>query len=258
MNLQPLLSVAALSFATIAPTAALASNQGGPPAPTAETLIELHLEASGGRERLASTDTLHATGKVSMPDQGLQGRVEMWQRSDGSSRLTLEVPGLGTVEEGTTNGVAWESSLMGPRLKQGPEKRFALRNGAISPLLDWRERYASADVTGTQAVGDRQAYRLELLAPDGTREIHLIDRRNHEPLGSEYTLDTPMGRVTFETRVLETERVDGVLVPARVEQRASGMRMVLELESVSLDVAVPQGTFTPPEAIQRLIESDGS
>jgi outer membrane lipoprotein-sorting protein len=229
--------------------------ESGATHPDAGSVIERYLEASGGRAHLSSIESLHATGTVTVPDQGLDGRIEVWLHADGRSRATLEIDGLGTVEEGTLPDLAWENSLMGPRIKRGEEKALALRNAAIEPLLDWRDRYESAEVEGMVSVGDRKAYRLVLTAPGGAEETRLIDTESFLPLGTEQTLDSPMGEIRTQSRVLETRTVDGLVYPVKVEQTAAGMRMVLELERLELDAEVPDGTFTPPDAVQRMAES---
>jgi hypothetical protein len=247
----------------VAPVIALALSAGCSPhhvaspspssPPDAETVIERYLEQSGGRERLQAVETLHAVGTVKVPDVGLEGTVTLWQRADGYSRTVLEIPGLGTIEEGTRPDLAWESSLMGPRIKRGEEKALALRNSTIEPLLDWRERYRSARVAGLRTVGERQAFELVLTAEGGAEQTHLIDTETYSPVGSEMTIDSPMGKIETKARILEAEMIDGVRIPTRIENEAAGTRMLLNLEQVELGRKIPEGTFDLPEEVESLL-----
>ena len=83
----------------------------------------------------------------------------------------------------------------------------------------------------------------------------MIDTESFLPLGTEQTVESPMGEIHMESRILENRTVDGLVYPVKVEQSAGGMRMVLELERVDLDAEIPEGTFTPPEAVQRMADS---
>jgi hypothetical protein len=251
--LSLLLTIGLAGPGCVSPEHALGSDT-----PDAATVIDRYLEAAGGRAALEAVDALHAEGTVRVPDLGLEGQLTLWQREGGYSRVTLEIPGLGKIEEGTLPDLAWESSLMGPRIKRGEEKALALRNAAIEPLLDWRERFEGARIAGIDTIGEHRAYRLVLTAPGGAEQTHLIDTETHASLGTVQTLDSPMGRIEVRTRVLETRRVQGLRLPARIEQQAAGTRMVLELKKFEPNPEVPEGTFTPPEGVQALIPSQNS
>ena len=257
-TLRSLACCVLLSLLVALPGCAPAREAEPPTPPDGPGVISRYLEQAGGRDRLAAVDALHAEGRVTMPDTGLEGSVTVWQRSGGYSRVTLEIPGLGTVEEGTLPDLAWESSLMGPRIKRGEEKALALRNAAVEPLLDWRERYASARLDGVETVGEREAYRLVLTTPGGAEQTQLIDVETYAHLGSIYTVDSPMGRIEVRTRVLESRTTGGVRLPVRIEQEAAGTRMVLALKEIELNPQVPGGTFEPPEEVRRLIPGEKS
>jgi hypothetical protein len=79
--------------------------------PSADKLLQLSLERSGGAQALAKAKNAVMTGTVEMAGHNITGPVELYQ--DGSKSYTaIDLPGIGKVEEGFDGETAWEMNAL--------------------------------------------------------------------------------------------------------------------------------------------------
>ena len=102
----------------------------------AEQVLEKHLEAAGGRENLEKMKGSVTTGKLQMPEVGIDTELVIYQTAPSSFAMEFEIPGAGKIRRGTNGDLAWEvSPLMGPRLIEGEEKTQFLKEADLHAAL---------------------------------------------------------------------------------------------------------------------------
>src|ERR1700730_4322282 len=138
-------------------------------APSGEAVLAKFIEATGGRAEYSKIHTIISIGRLEMPAQGIKGTITIYELEPSKQYSVAEIPGIGTMEEGTDGVIAWEkSALQGARLKTGEEKAAALRAAnSETKFLDWKKYYKSVENTGTADVDGKPCYKLVLTPLEG-------------------------------------------------------------------------------------------
>jgi hypothetical protein len=223
--------------------------------PSAETIIDKHVEATGGRARLHEIRTVVLAGTVELVGKGVKGTFRSYRAAPSSMFTVSDLPGIGVFEDGSNGQVAWSRSSIGPpRLKEGEEKSIALRDAAFNLDLRWQEFFASAEVAGTENVNGQPCYRVVLTPKGGTPVMRFYSQKTGLLVGGRISFKTPQGDLVFGNLTGDYRPVGGVLTPHRVEQKIPGQDFVVLLESVTYNAIIPPDRFQIPPDVQALID----
>lgn len=211
-----------------------------------ESLVDLAIEAYGGRQALASTMNMVQRGSVTSSMRGgTEGRfLRIYQRP---IRLRVEIayPGVENEERildggrGWRNGGRTDGALYQAMLLQ------AARLGMPALLDDFR---SSLEDLGTVERGGRT---LQVLGMEFHRGLEVrveIDPESGRVLRSEGTMEGPGGdvAVSFATDYSDFREVDGALVPFHEVNWAQGTKTGrTQLEKVEFPSEPPAGAFHP-------------
>src|SRR6478672_4561810 len=88
--------------------------------PKASDLLAKSAAALGGLDAWKAVKSVRARGTFEMAAQNLTGSVEIIQARPAQVRLTVSIPGMGTIENGCDGKIGWSVDPMsGPSLMQG-------------------------------------------------------------------------------------------------------------------------------------------
>ncbi len=252
----------AAASATFAALAAIALQPIASPAEIvgdAGPIVQHYVDATGGRERLASEQALHFKGRIEAI--GLTGRWEMWTAAPDRwmRRFTL---GSLRFREGFDGAVAWRTDLTDKsvQLLSGAETARARDEGWFLS-----ERWATDDQGGgsirkrSTSFGDRDTYDvLEVTPPDGrprqlsvSRKTGFVYRVLHE-VDQHTVVDQPGEYKRRGGRMRATVYESPTLVPGDKPVE----RMVVD--SVWANVALDSTIFSPPTRAERPIAWQGA
>lgn len=248
-------TIAALLFAPLyaqapAKTAASAA------LPDARTLINKHIKAIGGREAILAHTSMHGTGTVSVPKEGMTGQIEVFGAAPNLQVVRITMGGIGEIIEGFDGKHGWSvNPVTGPTLKVGKElDQVKLDADFYSDLRD-PKTYPEVKTVEKVTFDGRPCYKVSLKRIDGSEDFDYYDVATGLRAGVEGTRETQMGTIT-QTSVESGYKQFGKLMqptelvtttkPASVEQR-------ITLETVEYDTVEPS-TFDPPAAIKALIK----
>jgi hypothetical protein len=222
--------------------------------PSAESLLERYVEATGGRAAYAARKSEIAHGSVEYAAMGLRGQMTRWAAGDGLYRLRMELPGVGAMEAGVKDGVAWErSDLLGPRIKSGVERAEALREARINATARWRELYTRAETTGEEAVNGEDCYRVVLTPEEGAPETLFLSKRTGLALKMQTVASTQLGEVAAEVFFEDYRNIGGILAPARVSQKVAGQTITITIDRAEVNVPIPREQFDLPADVAALL-----
>lgn len=215
--------------------------------PSGESILDRYVEVTGGAAAYKSRTSEVTTGTLEISAAGLTGQLRVLVKP-GMLRTTIELPGVGVVDRGAKDGVAWESNpISGPRILEGFEAKLVLSGAQPGATGRWRELYSAVSVTGIEDVNGKPAYRVvHTLGTDGS-------------LTGFYGVDSgllvklafgPGGEQFYEGYA----DLSGVLTPTRVVTMAQGQRTVLTFTSVETNVEIPDERFDLPEGVKALLK----
>jgi hypothetical protein len=233
---------------------ALRATAGGPAAsPSVESLVARHLEARGGRERLAAVRSLVASGRL------VSGASEStftltWVRPD-RARLELVTGPRRMIEVVTGAGAWWiapdatppQSGLLPP----DAAREIAERGDVDGILAHWRERGYTAALGGEEEIGGERVATVDLARGGGETHRLSLSLRTSLVLRRISRWGGGGTGVEVEARFSDFRTVSGVVIPFAIERRTGGELLHrIVVERVRLDPTVDPALFVPPPGLQ--------
>ena len=220
--------------------------------PSGESLLRRAIDKSGGAQAYAHAKSVSMTGKVEIEGRNISGVVTMLEEGR-KSYTAMEFPGIGKVEEGYDGDTAWEdSALQGPRLLEGDEKAAAKRASTLWVIAAWREVFTDAKTIGPADVDGKPAWQVEMVAKEGKPETWFFDRDSGLLVKTSGVLSTAMGDLSTELTNSDFRPVDGILTPFLMTQKAMSQTIVMRLDKIAFNAAIPPNRFDPPGTVKNL------
>lgn len=213
---------------------------------TPEKVIEEYANAMGGAKALARIQTETITGNVVEEATGKSGSYSLILKSP--DRFYLEIVMEPAREIEAYNGMSgWEDSTNGTRTLTGDAEKEAEGWG-----LFWNGRLADAkkdklivQVKGTEMVGGKEAYHLQVkLAPGAMRDVYL-DTQSH------LIVREAAGRGTPEEAQFDYgdyRPVNGTPTPFQIELHKNGRVYKVSVNRAEFNTMVDAAVFDFPKA----------
>lgn len=227
--------------------------------PSAAQLIDRYVEALGGREAVLAQPGSHATGTFSMPAAGLEAPLEVYSASDPDRTITtVEIPGLGTVQEGFTGEYGWSvNPNLGPRVFEGEELAASRESASTLGQLRDPSMFSERTTVEQTEMNGQPCYKVKLVWNSGRETFDCYSMETGLIVATEMVQPTPMGDIPVVSLIGGYELFGGVMTPTQVTQQMMGQEQSITIDSVEI-VEVDPERFTPPPAIQALIEQQAS
>lgn len=252
------LRVATFAALLLAPLYGQAPAKAGVPAaaglPNAREVINKYIKAIGGRDAILAHKSMHGTGTVSVPAQGMTGTIEVFGAAPDLQVIKISMSGIGEITEGFDGTHGWSVNPMtGPTLKVGKElDQVKLDADFYSDLRD-PKTYPDVKTVDKVTFDGRQCYKVELSRIDGSKDVDYYDAESGLRAGVEGTRETQMGTITQTSIESGYKKFGKLLQPTLLTTKAMGVEQRITLETVEYDT-VPASAFEPPAAVKALIK----
>lgn len=222
--------------------------------PDAQTIIDRHIEASGGRKALQALTSIRGTGSVTIPANGMTGTIEIAAARPNKSLSKMNLAGVGEIREGFDGTTAWTMSPMtGPMIATGEELKQRAFNSDFDRALGLAQKYESLKTTEKTTFEGRPVYRLELTRKGGETDVEFYDVETGLKAGSIIEAKNPMGTISVTSAYSDYKKFGDLLQPTVLKQSASGMQMVMTFASMEYNTVDP-AVFELPAEIKALIK----
>jgi hypothetical protein len=222
--------------------------------PSAESLLDRYAEVTGGKKAYENRKTEFASGTMEYAAQGLKGTMTRYADSSGNYYSSLDIAGIGAIEMGVHDGVAWErSQVLGPRIKEGAERAEALREATLNSTYKWRELYPKVETTGIETVNGQECYRVVMTPAEGRPETVFLSKESGLGVKVTTVSSTQMGDVPVEILVMDYRNFGGLLAPAKIVQKAAGLEFTLTMDKIEGNAEIPPGRVDFPSDVQALL-----
>ena len=223
--------------------------------PSADTILDHYLEVTGGREAYAKHKSEIQAGTLEYPAQGVKAKITRYASEPDNYLASVEITGIGKVDTGVTDGIAWENSVvLGPRIKSGDEKAMAIREATFNGTLYWRKLYPKVENTGVEAVDGEDCYKILLTPKEGRPETMYFSRKSGLLVKASTVAATQMGDIPVEMVYSAYKESGGIRSPTVITQKAAGQEFTITIESVRVNDEIPAEKFALPAEIRAILD----
>lgn len=233
--------LAAAASLALAPVGLAAQSVAAPAPITAQAIVQRYIAARGGLDKLRAIRTLVFRGPPR--PNGRAGRQILRARP-----FYLNVGAEGN------DGTPWEAYDefgLQPRVTDAPGA--ALRHTAYfdDPLVMTLEPGWNVELTGSERIGDRDAWRLRVTYPDGFVNESFVDKTTWLLIGRRFTAPVHAfgASVTSQAIIGDYRPVHGVLFPFELRETdlATGHEQdAFTWQAIEANVALDYAAFSPP------------
>ena len=233
-----------LALLLVATNGASAQSLSASPQISAHEIVERYIAARGGLEKIRAIRTLVFRGPPRA--NGKPGRQMLRARP-----FYLSIGSEGN------DGSAWEAYDefgLQPRVTDAPGN--ALRHTAYfdDALVMSLEPGWSVELTGSERIGDRDAWRLRVVYPDGFVTESFVDKTSWLVIARRVTAPVHAfgGGVTTLAMIGDYRMVNGVLFPYSLAERELATGEMLDSsawQSIEANIPIPMERFSPPPRV---------
>lgn len=229
-------------------------------AQSAEAVLERYVEVTGGKAAYEKVKSVTMLGTMEIKGQGVKGEMRSYRVDGGKYYTLVDLPGIGKQEDGSNGSVAWDKTVLGPRIKTGVEKFLAsCATAAMSEYgrgaLEKDSCYAKTELVGEEIVDGKPAFRLRMTPKEGKPEEQFYDKATGLLIKTKMVMPSPMGDVPIVAIVNEYREVDGIKTPVKLTNEMGAVSMVMSFSSVKFNETIPEAMFALPPEIQALVKA---
>lgn len=221
--------------------------------PTGSAIVDRFVSVTGGKAAYDKVLSEVAEGTVNMGAQGVSGSVRVLKKA-GNAYTVIEIAGVGKLEEGVRNGLAWENNkITGARVRSGEERDVHVRNAAIDLDHQWRKYFVSAELTGSESVAGEDCYKVVLKPKSGEAETRFFSKKSGLLLKMTATMPTQMGPMPMESSLSDYRDVQGVKRPFKLGVNAGGQAAEMLFSKWTINAPIPDTAFALPAEVAALV-----
>lgn len=210
---------------------------------TPEQIFNMYISAIGGEEKIVAIKDLHMTMETNMGGMALQ--AERYQKMPDKFAEKMTSSGM-VLQEQIYNGGKGQVGQMGQNQAMDPETLKESENSVdICPQLSYVKKAYPAKVLGIDDVEGKQAYKVEITMPGGTKKVEFYDMTSHLKVREVSTQGSGEQTATITSDYSDYRAVEGVSFPYLVKISGGGLPMALEMKLVKIDVnkGIDDSTF---------------
>lgn len=222
-------------------------------AQTADEIIEKHLQAMGGKDKIKAVQSERLTGKMTL-GQGMEAPFTMEMARPNKTRMEFTIQGMTGIQafDGTTG---W--SVMPFMGKTEPEAmpaedatKMQEQSDIDGLLVDYKEKGRQVEYAGKEDLEGTPVHKLKVTQKSGDVVFVYIDAEQYMLLKQAGKTKIRGQEVESETTFGDFKTVDGLIFPHSIEQKAQGMPagMVMTISKIEVNPSLGEARFTMPVA----------
>jgi hypothetical protein len=242
------LGVSVLAQTPAKPPEKTAAKAPAPATPTADQLLDRYVEAIGGRAAWKKLNSRITTGTIDIPQMNLSGTIEIREKAPNHLLATIVIAGA-SFRQGFDGTIGWtDDPQNGLHEESGAELEDTRRDADFYHPLDLHSLYSKFTLTGSEKIGDHEAYVVEATRPGADPDKLYFDTKTGLVLRLSTRHHTADGVTSFQEDLEDYREVDGVRLPFTVHQRTSDSSFTIKFTEVHQNVELDDAQFSKPAA----------
>jgi outer membrane lipoprotein-sorting protein len=193
---------------------------------------------------------------MDMGMMGLSASLTLYTAEPNLMLMEINIPGLGKMINGCDGEIVWGLSPMsGPTIKEGQAAEESLDEATFHGY-DWRAKYTDVKLEGMETIEGEECHKILATPKIGNPRTQYYSRSTGLLVRVDSVTQTEMGEFSGQTVNTDYRKVDGVMVPFKLIQKAAGQTMTMTFTEIKNNVDLPKSTFDPPDEIKALQGGD--
>jgi hypothetical protein len=185
--------------------------------------------------------------KMTFEGIGITGVGERFATKTDKSLVVTELPGIGTIREGSNGKVNWsQDPVNGLRILDGAEAEQAHIEAVWNAEQRMGELYQKMEATSEAGPGGQRLECVVLTPKLGRPNTNCYDPETHLQVSQKGVRPTPQGDTPFTSYLKDWREVGGVKMAFAVDTQAGPIRFAGQITDVKFDVPVDDRMFEPP------------
>jgi hypothetical protein len=223
--------------------------------PSAASLFERNLQASGSAASLAGLKNLAVRSVMRIPAAGIEGEINVQFQSPNHLLVAQNVPGIGSGTVGFDGQTAWSSdNMVGPRIIEGKEREEFLMDSQIDSDVEFAYWYPKMKTIGLVEFKGKPAYQVEAITRFDRTDTKYFDPEGGLILGESYAVESPLGPMSMVIVYADWAEMEGILLPRLTQIETGPITMETEILTVVKNQVLKEGIFALPPEIQELLD----
>jgi outer membrane lipoprotein-sorting protein len=231
----------------------VASASAQEPDLSVDQIVQKHIAALGGAEKLNAIQNVTMTGTASLMDGQLQAPVTVRAKRPMSMRMEMSLQGQ-TFIQAFDGKTAWMiNPFIGsaePKKSSEEDTRTARDDADFieGSLVDYKAKGNTVELAGKEDVDGPSAYKLKVTRKSGSIENIYLDAKTYLPLKSSGTRQQQDHEIAYESLPGNYKPVNGVMMPFSLNQKMNGRSMMeLTVEKVEVNTSMDDSIFQMPQ-----------
>ena len=219
----------------------------GAQAQSVDEIVNKHIEAMGGENKLKDMKTMYTEGIMEM--RGMEIPIKLWVVNNKAVRMEFEVMGSNNIQVVTRTNGWMQMPFQSPEPKEMDSSMVRMmqpRLDLAGELFDYKSKGKKVTLEGKETTGGVDAYKLKVTSQDGTVVNLFIDANT-------YYLDKIQNHVKAQgqemdvtTTLTDYKKTDnGFVYPASTTQEPIGTK--ISVTKVEVNKPVNDTLFQMPK-----------
>ncbi len=208
---------------------------------TAKTVLSRYIRAIGGTATINGVKDLSIKGKLSV--QGMNLNLNIVYKIPGKYLKEVIMNGQ-TIQKYVINGNTGKvSGMEGVRDVQGAELDKMKLDAELVPELKYELLGYKTELKEISKVNDKDAFLLEVTSPTGSTTSDYYSAETGLKIKSVSQMDSPMGKISQVTEILEYTEVGELKYPKKIKQTIGAQVVEISVDDILVNTDVNDELF---------------
>ena len=200
-----------------------------------------YIKNSGGIENIEKIKDL--TMKASFTVQGMKLNMNMIYKIPGKFLTDVFMNGQSVQKQIVNGDKGFQSGMQGSKKIEGDELEQLKMQAELFPELKYEAAGYKPELKEIANVDGKDAYVVDVTSPSGNVSTDYYSVETGLKIRSSSTMDSPMGKVTQTSDILEYTEVGGVKLPKKIKQTAGPQSFDISVDSIEINTGVQDDVF---------------
>jgi outer membrane lipoprotein-sorting protein len=219
-------------------------------AQTLDEVLAKNYQARGGLDKLKAVLSIKMSGKIVIPDQGIEMPMVIWQKHPDKMRVESTFQEKVIVQAYDGRKAWWIMPFLAPgaqEMSQEQSQEFKEQADFENPLVVYKEKGYKLELLGKENLETVPVFKLKLTKREGREIYFYLDAAIGIELKNTMVLKSDAGENVNEIIFSDYKPVKDLLLPFHFENKTNGKTQAqLTLATIEINPVIDDAIFVMP------------